>query len=126
MRSPPRIVRSSALASALVACIPWIASAEPVTVIRGSQRSVVDAREGDAREARHVVVPAALPARSIEPAAAAPVAPVHRVVLVDVRALPELAWEMVNPWEESGIKVHRMASRHPSRIRVHGAGRPSR
>ena len=122
MRSSCRIASSSALAL-LAASASYIASAEPVVVIRGSEVSVVAGREGDAWEERPVVVPGAQRERSIEPPSAAAVAQTPPVVLVvvvvDARALPEVAWGFVNPWKERGIRVHGLGRREASKTVTH-------
>ena len=38
------------------------------------------------------------------------------VVVVDARANPEIAWELINPWERRGIAVR---GREPSMIVIH-------
>ena len=125
MRSSCRIASSSALAL-LAASASYIASAEPVVVIRGSEVSVVAGREGDAWEERPVVVPGAQRERSIEPPSAAAVAQTPPVVLVvvDARALPEVAWGFINPWKERGIRVHGLGRREASKTVTHSGLAP--
>jgi hypothetical protein len=70
-----------------------------------------------------VVAPAAARERGSEPSPPAATAPddeTSRVVVVDTKASPETAWEVVSPWEEGGIETHDEDSTKPSKIVTHG------
>ncbi len=113
------IASSAALAISLAACPRAIAAAESVTVIRGSEVTVVDGREGFAREAWLAVGPTPPRHRGSDPSPPASVDPISQVVVVfvDARANPEIAWALINPWERRGIAVR--GGREPSLIVIH-------
>jgi hypothetical protein len=98
--------------------MPGFAAADPVTVIRGSNVTVVDAGGSDSwQEPRGVA-----PERGSEPASRSPTAPDDDpswVVIVDTEASPETAWELVSPWEGRGIEVHDADDSRPSQIVTH-------
>jgi hypothetical protein len=113
------IASSAALAISLAACPRTLAAAEGVTVIRGSEVTVVGGREGFAREARRAVGPTPPRHRGSDPSPPARVDSIPQVVVVfvDARANPEIAWELINPWEGRGIAVR--GRREPSLIVIH-------
>jgi hypothetical protein len=120
MRSPRRTALHATLSIWLAAAIAGIASAEPVVVIRGSDVATVDPRDAKAGEERSADVPAESEEPTSEPDASASTADEPQAVAIDVQDFPEAAWDLVSPWEETGIKVHRVGSPpEPSRIRVH-------
>ena len=125
MRGALWVASSAALVLSQAACLPGIAAAESVTVILGGEVAVVDGREGFAREARRAVGPTPPGHRGSDPSPPAPVDPAPQVVVVfvDARDYPEIAWELVSPWEESGIEVY--GGREPSMIVIH-TGPPPR
>jgi hypothetical protein len=113
------------LASCLVVWMPGFAAAEPVTVIRGGQVTVVDTGRDPSAEEPREVAPAAARERSSEALPRLPTAPgdeAWRVVIVWVESSPQIAWELVTPWERRGIRIHEGADgRRPWRIVTHRA-----
>jgi hypothetical protein len=96
-----------ALALGLV-MIPAIAAAQAVTVIRGSEVSVVQGPGGFAEEARRDVARPDAPKRSADRASPAPAEPPRRIVILfpPSRDYAYVAWQLVNPWKTNGIVVH--------------------
>ena len=113
-------------AALALAMLPSIAAAQIVTVIRGSEVSVVQGPGGFAEEARREVVPSSPRERSADRPLPAPVEPPRQVVLLVLSTRdPDTARRLATPWTRPGIKVHRISEpRGRSRIRVHRAGRP--
>lgn len=103
----------------LATCLPGVAAAESVTVIRGSEVSVVEGPDGFAREAKRAVASVASRRRRGNSSRSAPAdrAPKVVIVYVDLRDDPQTAWALVSPWSKRGIKVHR--GRGGSRIITH-------
>jgi hypothetical protein len=100
-----------------------IASADPLTVVRGSDVSVVEAGDGDSSEEPDVVAPAGPQEAVGEPSSPLRTEPADgaaRVFVVDVEASPETAWELVSPWEERGIETHADDGTKPSKVVTHG------
>jgi hypothetical protein len=118
-----------AAAALSLAMLPGIAVAQSVTVIRGSEVSVVQG-PGFAEEARREVVPSSSRQRSTDRSSPAPVEPPRQVVvllLLSTRDTPDTLWRLAGPWKRHGVKAHGMPElRSRSRIRVHGAGKISR
>jgi hypothetical protein len=113
-------IASSVLLALLAVSAPCVAAAESVVVIRGSKSSVEHGLgESWGRD------PVVVSGPSVKPQVPSPELPVATaptpivLVVVDARAFPRLAWQLIDPWKQRGIRVHGFPTRQTSRIVSH-------